>query len=90
MLAGLSYSTLADAAFAHPTMAEGLSLLFANVRPRATVAGPRQSRRPASTLIHLQRSEGLAYWTTSSSGALKLFTHRDIGGFPYFSNSTTD
>ena len=35
MLAGLSYSRLADAAFAHPTMAEGLSLLFSNVPPRA-------------------------------------------------------
>jgi pyruvate/2-oxoglutarate dehydrogenase complex dihydrolipoamide dehydrogenase (E3) component len=35
MLASLSYSTLADAAFAHPTMAEGLSLLFSNVPPRS-------------------------------------------------------
>jgi pyruvate/2-oxoglutarate dehydrogenase complex dihydrolipoamide dehydrogenase (E3) component len=35
MLAGLSFSKLADAAFAHPTMAEGLSFLFANVAPRA-------------------------------------------------------
>jgi pyruvate/2-oxoglutarate dehydrogenase complex dihydrolipoamide dehydrogenase (E3) component len=35
MLAGLSYSTLANAAFAHPTMAEGLSLLFSNVSPRS-------------------------------------------------------
>jgi pyruvate/2-oxoglutarate dehydrogenase complex dihydrolipoamide dehydrogenase (E3) component len=35
MLAGLSYSRLADAAFAHPTFAEGLSLLFSNVPPRA-------------------------------------------------------
>jgi pyruvate/2-oxoglutarate dehydrogenase complex dihydrolipoamide dehydrogenase (E3) component len=35
MLAGLSYSTLADAPFAHPTMAEGLSLLFSNVPPRS-------------------------------------------------------
>jgi len=34
MLAGLSYTTLADAAFAHPTMAEGLSSLFSNVPPR--------------------------------------------------------
>ena len=31
MLAGLSYSRLADAAFAHPTMAEGLSSLFSQV-----------------------------------------------------------
>jgi pyruvate/2-oxoglutarate dehydrogenase complex dihydrolipoamide dehydrogenase (E3) component len=35
MLAGLSYSRLADAAFAHPTMAEGLALLFSDVPPRA-------------------------------------------------------
>jgi len=33
MVAGLSYSTLADTAFAHPTIAEGLSLLFSNVPP---------------------------------------------------------
>jgi pyruvate/2-oxoglutarate dehydrogenase complex dihydrolipoamide dehydrogenase (E3) component len=31
MLAGLSYARLADAAFAHPTMAEGLSSLFSQV-----------------------------------------------------------
>ncbi len=35
MLAGLSYTRLADADFAHPTMAEGLSSLFSNVPPRA-------------------------------------------------------
>lgn len=35
MLAGLSYSRLANAAFAHPTMAEGLAPLFSNVPPRA-------------------------------------------------------
>jgi pyruvate/2-oxoglutarate dehydrogenase complex dihydrolipoamide dehydrogenase (E3) component len=35
MLAGLSYSTLANAPFAHPTMAEGLSLLFSNAPPRS-------------------------------------------------------
>jgi pyruvate/2-oxoglutarate dehydrogenase complex dihydrolipoamide dehydrogenase (E3) component len=35
MLAGLSYSKLADADFAHPTMAEGLSSLFSTVPPRA-------------------------------------------------------
>ncbi len=34
MLAGLSYTTLADADFAHPTMAEGLSFLFSGVPPR--------------------------------------------------------
>jgi pyruvate/2-oxoglutarate dehydrogenase complex dihydrolipoamide dehydrogenase (E3) component len=34
MLAGLSYSTLADADFAHPTMAAGLSSLFSSVQPR--------------------------------------------------------
>jgi pyruvate/2-oxoglutarate dehydrogenase complex dihydrolipoamide dehydrogenase (E3) component len=35
MLARISYSTLADTPFAHPTMAEGLSLLFSNVPPRS-------------------------------------------------------
>jgi pyruvate/2-oxoglutarate dehydrogenase complex dihydrolipoamide dehydrogenase (E3) component len=36
MMAGLSYSKLADADFAHPTMAEGLSSLFSSV-PRRVV-----------------------------------------------------
>jgi pyruvate/2-oxoglutarate dehydrogenase complex dihydrolipoamide dehydrogenase (E3) component len=34
MLAGLSYSSLSNAALAHPTMAEGLSSLFSSVPPR--------------------------------------------------------
>jgi pyruvate/2-oxoglutarate dehydrogenase complex dihydrolipoamide dehydrogenase (E3) component len=34
MLAGLLYPSLADAALAHPTMAEGLSSLFSSVPPR--------------------------------------------------------
>ena len=40
MLAGLSYTSLANAALAHPTMAEGLSSLFSNVPPRAVHAKP--------------------------------------------------
>jgi pyruvate/2-oxoglutarate dehydrogenase complex dihydrolipoamide dehydrogenase (E3) component len=43
MLADLSYSRLADAAFAHPTMAEGLSLLFSNVPPRPEQQVTRES-----------------------------------------------
>jgi pyruvate/2-oxoglutarate dehydrogenase complex dihydrolipoamide dehydrogenase (E3) component len=43
MLAGLSYSKLADAAFAHPTMAEGLSLLFSNMPPRSEQQVTRES-----------------------------------------------
>jgi hypothetical protein len=35
MLAGVSYTSLANAALAHPTMAEGLSSLFSSVPPRA-------------------------------------------------------
>jgi pyruvate/2-oxoglutarate dehydrogenase complex dihydrolipoamide dehydrogenase (E3) component len=35
MLAHLPYSTLRDAAVAHPTMAEGLGPLFSNVSPRS-------------------------------------------------------
>jgi pyruvate/2-oxoglutarate dehydrogenase complex dihydrolipoamide dehydrogenase (E3) component len=34
MLAGLPYPRLRDAVIAHPTMAEGLGPLFANVLPR--------------------------------------------------------
>jgi pyruvate/2-oxoglutarate dehydrogenase complex dihydrolipoamide dehydrogenase (E3) component len=37
MLAGLSYLSLADADFAHPTMAEGLSSLFSSVPPRVVL-----------------------------------------------------
>ncbi len=33
MLAGMPYTGLRDAIFAHPTMAEGLSILFSNVPP---------------------------------------------------------
>jgi hypothetical protein len=35
MLAGASYGMLADAILAHPTMAEGLGMLFSNVPPRS-------------------------------------------------------
>ncbi len=37
ILAGLSYSSLADADFAHPTIAEGLSSLFSSVPPRVVL-----------------------------------------------------
>jgi pyruvate/2-oxoglutarate dehydrogenase complex dihydrolipoamide dehydrogenase (E3) component len=35
IMAGLPYSRLANAALAHPTMAEGLSMLFSNTPPRS-------------------------------------------------------
>ena len=41
MLAGLSYAKLANADFAHPTMAEGLSSLFSSVPPRAVQTEPK-------------------------------------------------
>lgn len=41
MVAGLSYAKLANADFAHPTMAEGLSSLFSSVPPRAVQAEPK-------------------------------------------------
>ena len=49
MLASLSYLTLADTAFAHPTMAEGLSLLFSNVPPRRDKRVTRDSDSSAGT-----------------------------------------
>jgi pyruvate/2-oxoglutarate dehydrogenase complex dihydrolipoamide dehydrogenase (E3) component len=39
MLAGLPYPMLRDAILAHPTMAEGLGLLFENVQPRSAAPG---------------------------------------------------
>jgi hypothetical protein len=33
MLGGLPYTVLRDAILTHPTMAEGLNVLFANVKP---------------------------------------------------------
>jgi pyruvate/2-oxoglutarate dehydrogenase complex dihydrolipoamide dehydrogenase (E3) component len=41
MLAGLSYTGLRDAIFTHPTMAEGLNVLFANVPVALSTAGTR-------------------------------------------------
>jgi hypothetical protein len=35
MIAELPFSRLANAALAHPTMAEGLSMLFSNTPPRS-------------------------------------------------------
>ena len=39
MLAGMPYTGLRDAVLTHPTMAEGLGALFANVPPTATPSG---------------------------------------------------
>ena len=55
MLAGLRFSVLRDAILTHPTMAEGLNALFANVKPAtaATISPsvgasqPRQQKAPA-------------------------------------------
>jgi len=41
MFAGLSYTSLANAALAHPTMGEGLSSLFSSVPPRAKQANSK-------------------------------------------------
>jgi pyruvate/2-oxoglutarate dehydrogenase complex dihydrolipoamide dehydrogenase (E3) component len=38
MLAGFPYTVLRDAVLAHPTMAEGLNVLFSNVRPVGSAA----------------------------------------------------
>jgi hypothetical protein len=45
MLAGLPYTALRDAIFTHPTMAEGLNVLFANAPP---------SRQQSATLTDVQ------------------------------------
>jgi len=46
MLGGLPYQRLRDAVIAHPTMAEGLGPLFANVPPKATAADAGADRQP--------------------------------------------
>ena len=43
MLAGMPYSTLRDAILAHPTMAEGLGVLLANVPQVARQAVPHRA-----------------------------------------------
>jgi pyruvate/2-oxoglutarate dehydrogenase complex dihydrolipoamide dehydrogenase (E3) component len=43
MLAGMPYAALGDAIFAHPTMAEGLGVLLANVPQAARQAEPRRA-----------------------------------------------
>jgi pyruvate/2-oxoglutarate dehydrogenase complex dihydrolipoamide dehydrogenase (E3) component len=52
MLAALPYPRLGDAILAHPTMAEGLGFLFANVPPVSTpqVTPDRASLMPAGPL----------------------------------------
>ena len=52
MLADMSYSRLAEAVLAHPTMAEGLGPLFSNVPPRSTprVTPDSASLAPAGPL----------------------------------------
>jgi hypothetical protein len=45
MLAGLPYTALRDAIFTHPTMAEGLNVLFANVQPPHGRETDREIRR---------------------------------------------
>jgi hypothetical protein len=48
MLAGMPYSTLRDAVFAHPTMAEGLGFLLSNVPARSAQPVTPQSALPAA------------------------------------------
>ncbi len=49
MIAGLPYTALRDAIFAHPTMAEGLIPLFANVPPASAAATHAATRARSST-----------------------------------------
>jgi pyruvate/2-oxoglutarate dehydrogenase complex dihydrolipoamide dehydrogenase (E3) component len=50
MLAGLPYTTLRDAIFAHPTMAEGLNVLFANAPSRRQTSATQMDARAAQTV----------------------------------------
>jgi len=45
MLAGFPFTVLRDAVLTHPTMAEGLNVLFSSIKPASTVAIQRADRR---------------------------------------------
>ena len=49
MLAGVSYTLLRDAVFTHPTMSEGLGMLFARVPKRRDAAVEKREYRSVSS-----------------------------------------
>jgi probable pyridine nucleotide-disulfide oxidoreductase len=46
MMGGLPFTALRDGILAHPTLAEGLNMLFASVRPAARQPAPKDSQTP--------------------------------------------
>src|SRR5262245_56985237 len=66
MFADLPYPKLRDAILAHPTMAEGLGSLFANVPPRAVRQITPKTERPA--LIVRSRSDVRARYSLAEGG----------------------
>ena len=66
VLADLPYPKLRDAILAHPTMAEGLGSLFANVPPRACPTDHTKTDRPA--LMVRSRSDVRARYSLAEGG----------------------
>jgi Pyridine nucleotide-disulphide oxidoreductase, dimerisation domain len=84
MLGGLPYSRLADADFAHPTMAEGLSSLFSSVPPRVaqlSLTQPPRARAarlvvPSALRADKQIQDGRASRSQDQRGATWLDYYR--------------
>ena len=70
MLSGMPYSKLREAIFAHPTMAEGLGFLLANVPTRSMQVGYSVSSCPSLThLLNAHPTERRMSSSSSSSPA---------------------
>ncbi len=80
MQAGLPYSALRDSVIAHPTMAEGLNVLFSDVRPASAKQPAPQTAWP-KTSIHRVQADGVTVFYREAGRAeapVVLLLH----GFP--------
>jgi pyruvate/2-oxoglutarate dehydrogenase complex dihydrolipoamide dehydrogenase (E3) component len=68
MLGNLPYTALRDAIFTHPTVAEGLTVLLANVAAKETTTG---CLKPRTTLLH-----GLGAWGINIDKVLPIARQR--------------
>jgi pyruvate/2-oxoglutarate dehydrogenase complex dihydrolipoamide dehydrogenase (E3) component len=69
MLAGLPFTTVREAILTHPTMAEGLGTLFANVRPS------RAKRLPAAIVAGIGAAVLLGASALTVSALVRLWEH---------------
>jgi hypothetical protein len=81
MLGGLPYTAIRDAVIAHPTMPEGLILLFNNVPPPSPLPNVRGS---AEFLIgsRLTSARTTSSWTSTETTKSYKETDREKGNYP--------